>query len=586
MVDLTATPYNLDAEGVRWVNETLAGMTDEEKVGQLFVNMGSSRDEAYLTDMVQRYHIAAVRYQPGPAAEIWEQNYVLQTKSKIPMLIAANTEAGGNGAAPDGTYVGWEIKVAAANDKKYAYELGRISGIEAAAIGCNWSFAPIVDLYRNWRNPIVSVRTWSADPDQTLELALEYMRGIMESNIMPAAKHWPGDGIDERDQHLSSAPNWYSTDEWDATFGKVYQGLIDAGLPSMMAGHIALPSYQKKFDPDSNEFTPATLSKAITTDLLRGQLGFNGVVVTDASHMVGMTGFAKRRDILPMAIMAGCDLFLFFNDPDEDFGWMMAALEDGRLTRERLDEAVTRTLGLKAKIGLHKVTDKATILPPKDEAMARIALPEYRVIAAEISDKAVTLVKNTDDGVLPLSPDKFKRVLVVPIKGPKNPMAHGMGGKASGAQKIADELTARGYDVELYESLTDRMEHMSADEAAQLVKSAYQNKSPIAALTDKYDLVLSVAEVNGLMQPTERVYWPASKGTPDIPWYVHELPVVFVSLACPYHLADVPQVKTFVNAYDSQDHTVAAVLDKLEGRSVFTGVASTDVFCGLPDTHL
>ena len=96
--------------------------------------------------------------------------------------------------------------MAASQDPKYAYELGRISGVEAAAIGCNWSFAPIVDLYRNWRNPIVSVRTWSADPDQTVELAKEYMRGIMESNIMPAAKHWPGDGIDERDQHLSSAP--------------------------------------------------------------------------------------------------------------------------------------------------------------------------------------------------------------------------------------------------------------------------------------------------------------------------------------------------------------------------------------------
>lgn len=584
MVDLTATPYNLDADGVRWVEETLAGMSDEEKIGQLFVNMGSSRDAAYLTDMVQRYHIAAVRYQPGPAAEIWEQNYVLQTQSKIPLLIAANTEAGGNGAAPDGTYVGWEIKVAAANDKKYAYELGRISGIEAAAIGCNWSFAPIVDLYRNWRNPIVSVRTWSADPDQTLELALEYMRGIMESNIMPAAKHWPGDGIDERDQHLSSAPNWYSTEDWDATFGKVYSGLIDAGLPSIMAGHIALPSYQKLLDPDSNEFTPATLSKAITTDLLRGKLGFQGVVVTDASHMVGMTGFAKRRDILPMAIMAGCDLFLFFNDPDEDFGWMMAALEDGRLTRERLDEAVTRTLGLKARIGLHKATDKAAILPPKDEAMARIALPEYQEIAAEISDKAVTLVKDTDDGVLPLSPDKHKRVWIIPISGPKNPMAHSKGPK--GAEILAEMMRERGYDVDLYESLTDKSERMTAEEFAEVVRGAYAGKAPISAITDNYDLVISVAQVNGLMQPTERVYWPASKGTPDIPWYVHEVPTVFVSLACPYHLADVPQVKTFVNAYDSQPHTVAAVLDKLEGKSPFLGTPSTDVFCGLPDTHL
>lgn len=584
MVDLTAAPFNLDAEGVAWVEDTLAGMSDEEKIGQLFVNMGSSRDEDYLTEMVQKYHIAAVRYQPGPAAEIWDQNYILQTKSKIPMLIAANTEAGGNGAAPDGTYVGCEVKIAATGDKKYAYELGRISGIEAAAIGCNWSFAPIVDLYRNWRNPIVSVRAWSADPDQTIELSLEYMRGIMESNIMPAAKHWPGDGIDERDQHLSSAPNWYSMEEWDATFGKVYKALIDEGLPSIMAGHIALPSYQKHFDPDSNEFTPATLSKAITTDLLRGKLGFNGVVVTDASHMVGLTGFARRADVLPMSIMAGCDLFLFFNDPDEDFNWMMDALNDGRLTRERLDEAITRTLGLKAKIGLHKIAEKQDILPPKDEAMAKIALPEHLEVARQISDKAVTLVKDTDDGVLPISPAKHKRVWLIPVSGPKNPMAHSKGPK--GIEILADLMRERGYEVDLYESLTDKADRMTAEEFAEVVQGAYAGKAPISAITDNYDLVVSVAQVSGLMQPTERVYWPASKGTPDIPWYVHEVPTIFVSLACPHHLADVPQVKTFVNAYDAQQHTVEAVLDKLEGKSKFQGTPSTDVFCGLPDTRM
>lgn len=103
MVDLTAKPFNLEDEAVKWVEDTLAGMSDEEKVGQLFVNMGSSRDEEYLTDMVERYHIAAVRYQPGPADEIWEQNRILQENSKVPMLIAANTEAGGNGACTDGT---------------------------------------------------------------------------------------------------------------------------------------------------------------------------------------------------------------------------------------------------------------------------------------------------------------------------------------------------------------------------------------------------------------------------------------------------------------------------------------------------
>ena len=584
MVDLTVQPFNLDAEGVAWVRDTIAGMTLEEKIGQLFVNMGSSRDEAYLKDMVDQYHIAAVRYQPGPASDIYDQNRILQENSKIPMLIAANTESGGNGACTDGTYVGWEVKVAAASDdERYAYELGRISGIEAAAIGCNWSFAPIVDLYRNWRNPIVSVRTWSADPDQTIRLAKAYMRGIMESNIMPAAKHWPGDGIDERDQHLSSAPNWYSIDEWDATFGKVYSELIDAGLPSIMAGHIALPSYQKHFDPDSNEFTPATLSKALMTDLLRDKLGFNGLVVTDASHMVGLTGFAKRSEILPMAIEAGCDLFLFFNDPDEDFAWMLEGYRSGKLSDRRLQEALERTLGLKARLGLHKMV-ASEILPPKDEAMARIRLPESVAVAVQLADDAVTLVKNTDTGVLPISPDKHKRVWLIPISGPKNPMSHGSGPKA--VEVLAGLMRERGYDVDVYESLTEKSEKMSAAEFAEVVRGAYAGKSPVSAITANYDLVISVAQVSGLMQSTERVYWPASKGTPDIPWYVHEVPTIFVSVACPYHLADVPQVKTFVNAYDSQPFTVEAVLDKLEGKSEFKGTPSTDVFCGLPDTHL
>lgn len=585
MVDLKAAPFNLDDEAVAWVRDTIANMTLEEKIGQLFVNMGSSRSEEYLKGMVDDYHIAAVRYQPGPASEIYDQNRILQENSKIPMLIAANTEAGGNGACTDGTYVGWEVKVAAAGDQdeKYAYELGRISGVEAAAIGCNWSFAPIVDLYRNWRNPIVSVRTWSADPDQTIRLSKAYMKGIMESNIMPAAKHWPGDGIDERDQHLSSAPNWYSMQEWDATFGKVYSELIDAGLPSIMAGHIALPSYQTHFDPDSNPFTPATLSKALMTDLLRGKLGFNGLVVTDASHMVGMTGFAKRSDILPMAIEAGCDLFLFFNDPDEDFQWMLEGYQSGKLSEQRLQEALERTLGLKARLGLHK-KDRTEILPAKDEAMARIRLPENLRIAEELSDAAVTLVKDNDSGVLPISPDKHKRVWLIPISGPKNPMAHSKGPK--GVEVLAELMRERGYEVDLYESLTDKSERMTAEEFAEVVQGAYAGKAPISAITDNYDLVVSVAQVSGLMQPTERVYWPASKGTPDIPWYVHEVPTIFVSVACPYHLADVPQVKTFVNAYDAQQHTVAAVLDKLEGRSEFKGTPSTDVFCGLADTHL
>lgn len=160
LVDLRKKPYNLDEEAICWVEDTIAAMTLEEKIGQLFVNMGASRSEDYLTQVLEDYHIAAVRYNKGMASEIWDQNYILQTKSKIPMLIAANTEAGGDGAVNDGTKVGDEIKVAATNDPKYAYEMGRIAGLEASAVGCNASFAPIVDLTRNWRNPIIANRNW------------------------------------------------------------------------------------------------------------------------------------------------------------------------------------------------------------------------------------------------------------------------------------------------------------------------------------------------------------------------------------------------------------------------------------------
>ena len=586
MVDLSAAPFHLDAPAIQWVEETLAGMSEEEKIGQLFVNMGSSRDPAYLQGVLDDFHIAAVRYNPGTAEEVYEQNKVLQEHSKIPLLIAANTEAGGNGACTDGTYVGWEVKVAATRDPQLAYELGRVCGIEAAAIGCNWSFAPIVDINRNWRNPIISVRTWGADPDQVLEYSLEYMRGIREVGIAPAAKHFPGDGIDERFQHLSSAPNWLSCEEWDATFGKVYAGLIEAGLPSIMAGHIGLPAYQKHFNPAmrDDEILPATLSKEILTDLLRGRLGFNGVVVTDASHMVGMTGVMARRDLLPAAIEAGCDLFLFFNDPEEDVAWMLQGYRDGKLSDQRLHDALRRTLGLKAMLGLHR-TPRAQLLPPKSEAMARIGAPGHREVAARVADAGITLVKDKQE-VLPISPERFRRVLVVPVGGAPNPMAAAMhGGGAHPADKIVERLTARGYEATRYQTVLDQTKGKSPEEVAAVVMGAYAGKLPIAALTDNYDLVLSVGNVNGLMQPIERVYWPATKGTYDIPWYVHEIPTIAISCASPHMLPDIPQVKTYINAYDDKDVTLEALLDKLEGRSEFRGVPSTDVFGGLADTH-
>ncbi|MDU4935738.1 MAG: glycoside hydrolase family 3 N-terminal domain-containing protein [Peptostreptococcaceae bacterium] len=585
MVNLRIKPYNLDDEGVKWVQDTIANMTIEEKIGQLFINMGASRDEEYLKGVLDNYHIAGVRYNPGTAEEVYEQNRILQENSKIPLLIAANTESGGNGACVDGTYIGNEVKIAATNDKRYAYEMGRVSGVEASAIGCNWSFAPIVDINRNWRNPIISTRTWSEDVDQTLELSLEYMRGIMESGIAPAAKHFPGDGIDERDQHLSFAPNHLSVEEWDETFGKVYGGLFEAGLPSIMAGHISLPSYVRHFNPEATvqeQILPATLNKYILTDLLRGKMNFNGLVVTDASHMVAMTSAMKRSEMLPTAIAAGSDLFLFFNDPDEDFAWMLEGYKNGIITDERLEEALTRILGTKAALGLHKKA-KTEILQPKEEAMAKIGLPENVAIATEVADKAITLVKNNED-IFPISVEKHKRVLLVDVKGTEGGFGALIGAQGPKPTEILKaQLEEEGFEVSIWESPIEKIMSLPTEERRKAIGSIYAAKRPISDLTDNYDLIINVAVVNP--NTDQRIQWPASKGTPDIPFYVNEVPTIFVSVQCPFHLADVPQVKTYINTYDNKDITLKALVEKMLGRSEFKGVSPVDAYCGLLDTR-
>lgn len=587
LVDLSKKPYNLDQEAINWVEDTLANMTLDEKIGQLFVNMGAERTEEYLTGVMDEYHIAAVRYNKGKASEVYDQNKILQTKSKIPLIIAANTEAGGDGAVTDGTKVGDEVKVAATNDPKYAYELGRISGEEASAVGCNASFAPIIDLTRNWRNPIISNRTWGADVDQTIELSKEYMRGIMEHNIMPFAKHFPGDGIDERDHHLSYASNPMTVEEWDETFGRIYGELTEAGLPGIMAGHIHLPEYEKALHPerDEDDFLPASLNKTLLDELLRGKVGFNGIIVTDASHMVAMTASLPRREMLPTAIEAGCDLFLFFNDPDEDFQWMKEGLENGLLTEERLHDAIRRTLGLKAKIGLHN-TPREEIMLPKEEALSRIATEANTAVVRDVADKAITLVKDKQKDLFPVTPERYKRILLVPVSGIKG----GFGAMIAGNKpKAHDHLKAlleeRGHEVSVWESTEDKIMKLPEEERGAAIANVYAQKQPISNLTDNYDLIINVGDVNsgGTIQ---RTIWPASKGTPDSPFYVHEIPTIYVSVQNPFDLADVPQVGTYINTYDGMLVTMEELVKKLAGESEFKGVSSVDPFCGLWDTKL
>lgn len=601
MVDLKANPFYLDDEAIGWVKNTIAGMTTEEKIGQLFFNMGSSREEGYLKDSVQKYHIGGVRYNPGASGEIYEQNRILQENAKIPLIVACNTEGGGNGACTDGTYIGDPVKIGATGDAKYAYEMGRISNKEAAAIGCNLSFAPLSDINLNWRNAVISRRCFSNEADVVCQMTQAYFKGAHEtSGFGCAAKHFPGDGVDERDHHLSPSVNSMDCENWMNTFGKVYKGLIDCGLEAVMAGHIMQPAWTRALNPSiqDEDIMPASLSHELLEGLLRGKLGFNGMILTDASHMVGLTCMFKRSEVLPRAIAAGCDMFLFFNDLDEDFGFMLDGYKNGIITQQRLQDALERILALKAHLGLHKKAP-ADRMPPREQVETIVGCAQHKAMAREVAQRAVTLVKNKQD-VLPLSPAKYKRILLVPAKGAAGGGIFALmkGGKGpSPEEKLADRLRERGFEVAIYE---DPLKKIAAQQAApaeatpggqkpdmtKAMMTYFAGKSTIADFTAKQDLVITLGEVNGMGQTCERVAWAMSKGGGEIPWYVHEVPVVVASVGHAFLLADVPQARTYINAYDDKDDTLDALAERLCGEAPFTGTDPVDAFCGLWDTHM
>lgn len=589
-VDLKAIPYCLSDEDIAWVEQTIASMTDEEKVGQLFFdNRGTASDEE-LIELATKYHIGGYRYNGIKADRVQHQVRVLQTNAKIPLFVACNTESGGNGSATDGTYIGYGVKVAATDNVQYAYDLGRLSNEEAAPMGNNMAFAPVCDILYNWENTEVVMRAFGNDPDRVAAMSKAYMDGVHAvPGYASVAKHFPGNGQDFRDAHLSSNINEFTCEQWMDTYGKVYKTLIDGGLDGVMGGHIMLPKYMREmYGTPDEEMMPATLCYELMTGLLREKLGFNGFVVTDATHMVGMENRMTRREMVPASINAGCDMFLFFNDPDEDFGFMMDAYKSGVISEERMTDALRRILGLKAKMGLNKKS-KEEIVPSHEAMDEALGRKEYTDTAAAIARDAITLVKYKDKDVLPLTPGKYKKIMIVYVKGAEGAMAQlmkfafGAGAQKNPAQVLCEMLNQRGFEAFVYESPMKKMERMIQESQQVNFMDMYRmGKASVEAFQAQQDLVITLFDVS-----SGRPNFGMSKGGGEIPWYVHDMPTIGISVNAPTMLADVPTLRTYINAYDSKPYTMEALVDKLmTGPEAFTGIDPIDSFCGLWDTHL
>ncbi|HEU5090132.1 MAG TPA: glycoside hydrolase family 3 N-terminal domain-containing protein, partial [Roseiflexaceae bacterium] len=463
-------------------------------------------------------------------------------------------------------------------DASIARDMGRVAGVETAALGCNWAFAPIVDIHRNWRNTVIATRAFGNTPEIVIERAKAYFDGISESRMACAIKHFPGDGVDERDQHVLTSWNTLGVDEWNATYGRVYREMIDYGVQSIMAGHIGAPELSRTFRPGiaDRDLMPATLAPELLQDLLRGELGFNGLIVTDASPMLGLTSAMRRHELVPATIAAGCDMFLFFRNADEDFRFMLDGYHNGVITEERLQDALERILGLKASLGLHAIPRESLV--PGPEALSVIGCDAHHAIAANVADKTVTLVKDTQHN-LPLRPDTHRRIRLYGITG----QSDFTGTDPTGYLSIArEELENAGFEVHVFKDARQRIAEGETGVNFQTVLRSEAN----ASYADRYDAAIVFANVTGFAQEaTVRIRWSTPMAA-EIPWYVTEVPTVFVSLSLPNHLIDVPMVKTVIHAHAPSRAVIRAVVEKIQGKSPFQGTYNENVFCDTFGTRL
>jgi beta-N-acetylhexosaminidase len=402
-------PVHLDRDGEKWAERTLRKMSVEEKIGQLFmiwtraqfVNVNGP-EYAQLRDTMNKYHVGSfamtVRYEPPflyrnepfEAAELLNR---LQTDSKLPLLIAADFELGVSNRLHGTTAFPNAMAIGATGRVENAEAFGRITGLEARAIGIHWNFFPVSDVNSNPENPIINTRSFGADPQLVGDMVSAYIRGAHSSSMLTTAKHFPGHGDTATDSHLGVAQVSGDRARLDSVELPPFRKAITAGVDSVMVAHVTVPAL------DSTPNTVATVSPQIVTGLLRHDMQFKGIIVTDALDMGALTRLYAAdigREAVD-AFKAGNDVLLIPPDLDAAVRAMVAAVRSGEIPESRLDASVLKILKVKASLGLDKA--RLVDLSALDTAVGR---PENVAAGQQIADDAVTLVRQ-NGAILPLN---------------------------------------------------------------------------------------------------------------------------------------------------------------------------------------
>src|SRR5271163_690950 len=375
-----------------WVESTLKKMTLREKLGQMLMpyyfgvfTSAVSADYKNLVHEVEDNHVGGFivgttrgplgieRSQVYPTAELTNE---LQRRAKVPLLIGADFESGTGMRLDEGTSFPSAMAVGATGDPKLAYQIGKVIALESRAAGVHWIFAPDADVNNNPDNPIINVRSFGEDPASVASFVTQFVRGVEDNGALATAKHFPGHGNVSVDSHLALAVVSGDRKELDSTELVPFRAAIGADVSSIMPGHLAVPALEA--DPN----VPATLSPRILTGLLREEMKFRGLIVTDAMDMGGVTSMYPPGEAAVRAVEAGADVVLQPPVPDAALAGLERAVKSGRISQKRIDDSVRRILQAKARMGLDK---KPLVDVPR--LNEKFALPSFAAEAQYIADR-------------------------------------------------------------------------------------------------------------------------------------------------------------------------------------------------------
>lgn len=557
---LKKKPFYLSDGDIAWVKNTASSLSIREKVAQLFLpvcmDLGIENIDRLLSYKPGGMH----RFSTAPAEALRSSALYAQDRSEVPLLMSSDLEFGILGTmGSGGTNFQTQLGVAASAEKERdAERMARIAAREGRMLGFNWSFTPVVDINYNFRSHITALRSFGSDHAVVGDLGSRYIRVLQDEGMAACAKHWPGDGVDERDQHLVTTANTLTMEDWRRSYGFVYRKMIDADVLTIMSAHITLPAYDREVDLRTpiERVLPASISRTLNVGLLREELGFNGLIISDATGMAGLTALGRREEIVPQVINGGCDIFLFSVDDEMDFGILLNATERGVISRERLDEALLRILGLKASLGLHKHKAAGSLVPTEKEATRILGNAEHQEWCTQCVKSSIRLVKDSQ-GLLPIAADTHRRVLLIQSEPPA------FLGSAS-ELRFRDYLENEGFNV----TVMSEDVYPSSDAFDLAIYLLNQTR-----FFGRGSFFAPWAELHkGLMKSMMR-FW-------------NSIPTLMISFANPYHLYDAPRVKTLINAYSPIDQIQREVVALITGKGRFQGGDPVDPFCGLEDARL